>query len=149
MVRGSKMNPIQILRHVLSVEKLMFSVSLPSRRKNDSWYYVDLEECALYYGFYPDSCFRDHEHMVQSLSPIIDAVCMDFTNTVWNRQDRPCAIIQRAWRKYRLRTSRKRNDLIIRGLSEFFWHPSLIDFETGEIRSPVHRLKHDAFWKSS
>jgi hypothetical protein len=38
-------------------------------------------------------------------------------------------IIQRVYRKYRLRTAKIRNDLVIRGLSEYFYHPSKIDFD--------------------
>jgi hypothetical protein len=36
--------------------------------------------------------------------------------------------IQKAWRKYRLRTSRLRNDLAIHGLAEYWGHPSRITF---------------------
>jgi hypothetical protein len=38
-------------------------------------------------------------------------------------------IVQRAWRKYRLRTSRIRNDLVIHGLAEYWGHPSRLTFE--------------------
>ena len=37
--------------------------------------------------------------------------------------------IQKAWRKYRLRTSRIRNDLVIHGLAEYWGHPSRMTFE--------------------
>ena len=38
-------------------------------------------------------------------------------------------IIQRMYRKYKLRTANIRNDLVIRGLSELWYHPSRISFE--------------------
>ena len=37
--------------------------------------------------------------------------------------------IQKVWRKYRLRTSRIRNDLVIHGLAEYWGHPSRMTFE--------------------
>lgn len=37
-------------------------------------------------------------------------------------------IIQKRYRKYRIRTARIKNNLIIRGLSEYWFHPSRIDF---------------------
>jgi len=52
----------------------------------------------------------------------------DSGDIVWSRLDRPCSVIQKAWRLHRLRTTRERNDLVLRGLSEYFWHPSRIDF---------------------
>jgi hypothetical protein len=36
--------------------------------------------------------------------------------------------IQQAWRKYRLRTSRVRNDLVIHGLAIYWGHPSRLTF---------------------
>ena len=36
--------------------------------------------------------------------------------------------IQQAWRRYRLRTSRLRNDLVIHGLAEYWGHPSRLTF---------------------
>ena len=41
----------------------------------------------------------------------------------------PANIIQRAVRKYLLRTARIRNDLVIHGLMERWFHPSKINFE--------------------
>ena len=38
-------------------------------------------------------------------------------------------IIQREYRKYLLRTARIRNDLVIRGLTELWFHPSRVSFE--------------------
>ena len=38
-------------------------------------------------------------------------------------------IIQRYYRKYRLKKARLRNDLVIRGLMEYFYHPSRLTFE--------------------
>jgi len=37
--------------------------------------------------------------------------------------------IQKAWNKYRTRTARIRNDLVIHGLMELWFHPSKINFE--------------------
>ena len=37
--------------------------------------------------------------------------------------------IQRYYRKYRLKKARLRNDLVIRGLMEYFYHPSRISFK--------------------
>jgi hypothetical protein len=36
--------------------------------------------------------------------------------------------IQQAWKKYRLRGARIRNDLVIRGLAEYWGHPSRVVF---------------------
>ena len=38
-------------------------------------------------------------------------------------------VIQNAWRKYRLRTSRIRNDLIIHGLAKYWGHPIRVKLE--------------------
>ena len=38
-------------------------------------------------------------------------------------------IIQKYWRKYRLKTARIRNDLVLHGLAEWWYHPSRISFE--------------------
>ena len=37
--------------------------------------------------------------------------------------------IQKAWNRYRIRTARIRNDLVIHGLAEYFFHPSRVSFE--------------------
>ena len=39
------------------------------------------------------------------------------------------AVILRCYRKYKLRTAKIKNDLVIRGLSERWYHPSRISFE--------------------
>ena len=38
-------------------------------------------------------------------------------------------VIQKAWKRYRMKTAKIRNDLVIRGLSELWYHPSRISFE--------------------
>ena len=38
-------------------------------------------------------------------------------------------VILRCYRKYKLRTARIRNDLVIRGLAERWYHPSRLTFE--------------------
>jgi len=38
-------------------------------------------------------------------------------------------VILRSYRKYKLRTARIRNDLVIRGLTELWYHPSRFTFE--------------------
>jgi hypothetical protein len=38
-------------------------------------------------------------------------------------------IIQKYWRKYRLKTARIRNDLVLHGLAEWWYHPSRISFD--------------------
>ena len=47
---------------------------------------------------------------------------------LWNHKDAPAQRIQGAWRRYRLRTTRDRNDLALRGLAEYFGHPRFQDF---------------------
>ena len=39
------------------------------------------------------------------------------------------SIIQRLWRKHYLRGARIRNDLVIHGLAEYWFHPSRISFD--------------------
>ena len=34
-----------------------------------------------------------------------------------------------AWKRYRIRTARIRNDLVLKGLAEYWFHPSKINFE--------------------
>jgi hypothetical protein len=48
---------------------------------------------------------------------------------VYNYKNKFAQTIQVAWRKYRLRTARKRNDLVLHGLAEWWYHPSRITFE--------------------
>ena len=48
--------------------------------------------------------------------------------TLFNYKNKFAQKIQKAWRKYRLRTSRIRNDLVLHGLAEYFYHPSRIEF---------------------
>ena len=43
-------------------------------------------------------------------------------------KDISASVIQQAWRRYRLRTSRLRNDLVIHGLAEYWGHPSRLTF---------------------
>ena len=38
-------------------------------------------------------------------------------------------VILRCYRKYKLRTARIRNDFVICGLTEYFFHPSRVSFE--------------------
>jgi len=45
---------------------------------------------------------------------------------VWDYLDPPC---ERAWRKFKLRTTRERNDLLLRGLAEYWGHPSRVSFD--------------------
>ena len=49
--------------------------------------------------------------------------------TVYNYQNAFAQTIQRSWRKYRIRTARYRNDLVLHGLAEYFFHPSRVKFE--------------------
>ena len=51
----------------------------------------------------------------------INKILYDFKNNSIN-------IIQKGYRKYKLRTARIKNDLVIRGLSEYWFHPSRISF---------------------
>lgn len=37
--------------------------------------------------------------------------------------------IQQAWKKYRIRTARIRNDLVIHGLAQYWFHPSRVILE--------------------
>ena len=47
---------------------------------------------------------------------------------LWSAIDTKAVILQTSWRKYRLRTTRDRNDLTLRGLAEYFGHPRFQDF---------------------
>jgi len=47
---------------------------------------------------------------------------------VWSHRMKPASIIQRAWRRHRIRTTRDKNDLVLRGLAEYFGHPRFQDF---------------------
>ena len=48
---------------------------------------------------------------------------------LFNYKNSYASKIQRRWRKYRLKTARVRNDLVLHGLAEYFFHPSRISFE--------------------
>jgi hypothetical protein len=50
------------------------------------------------------------------------------SRVLWSRDETPAKKIQGAWRRHRLRTTRDRNDLVIRGLAEYFGHPRFQDF---------------------
>ena len=41
----------------------------------------------------------------------------------------PANKIINAWKRYRIRTARFRNDLVLQGLAEYFFHPSRVSFE--------------------
>ena len=43
-------------------------------------------------------------------------------------KDISASVIQQAWRRYHLRTSRVRNDLVIHGLAIYWGHPSRLTF---------------------
>ena len=47
---------------------------------------------------------------------------------IYNFQYKYANIIQKGYRKYRLRTARIRNDIVIHGFSKYWGHPSRIDF---------------------
>lgn len=49
--------------------------------------------------------------------------------TIYNYKNNFAQTIQVAWRKNRLRTARIRNDLILHGLAEWWYHPSRITFD--------------------
>jgi hypothetical protein len=50
------------------------------------------------------------------------------SQVIWCHENKPASIIQRAWRRHRLRTTRDKNDLVIRGLAEYFGHPRFQNF---------------------
>ncbi len=50
------------------------------------------------------------------------------SQVIWSHEDKPARIIQRAWRRHRLHTTRDKNDLVIRGLAEYFGHPRFQNF---------------------
>ena len=54
------------------------------------------------------------------------------SRVLWSRDETPAKKIQGAWRRHRLRTTRDRNDLVIRGLAEYFGHPRFQDFSIDE-----------------
>jgi len=47
---------------------------------------------------------------------------------LWSAMDSKLSLVQDAWRKYRVRTARVRNDVVLKGLAEYFGHPSRQDF---------------------
>jgi hypothetical protein len=51
---------------------------------------------------------------------------------LWSHDDPPAKKIQRTWRRYRLKTTRDRNDLVIKGLAEYFGHPRFQNFSLKE-----------------
>jgi hypothetical protein len=49
--------------------------------------------------------------------------------TLYDYKEYFAEIIQKAYRRYRLKTARLRNDLVIHGLMEYFYHPSRMFFD--------------------
>ena len=74
--------------------------------------------------------------MMILLSSVIDSIeiygsigTRYINKTIYNYKNNFAQTIQVAWRKNRLRTARIRNDLVLHGLAEYFYHPSKITFD--------------------
>ena len=70
------------------------------------------------------------------LEPIIDSIeiygsvgIRYINKMIFNYQNAFAQKIQKRWRKYRIQTARIRNDLVLHGLAEYFYHPSRVNFE--------------------
>jgi hypothetical protein len=60
---------------------------------------------------------------------ILNNAFFNYNNIIYYNYFTPrVLIIQQAWKKYRLRNARIRNDLVIHGLAEYFYHPSRMVF---------------------
>ena len=110
---------------------------------------VDVEECVLMviYSFittnfvvYNKDTFIQFTNKNDLIYWFLNKICLNSINLITNYnsnfiyKSRPdvyisVKIIQISYRKYRLRTARIRNDLVIRGLTEYFFHPSRLTFE--------------------
>jgi len=71
---------------------------------------------------------NDLMRYVLSITNIITIVKFNYDKKHIIYYDRS-KIILRCYRKYKLRTARIKNDLVIRGLTEYFFHPSKLSFE--------------------
>ena len=69
------------------------------------------------------------ENIIDSIE-IYGSIGIRYVNrTIYNYKNKFAQTIQIAWRKHRLRTARIRNDLVLHGLAEWWYHPSKITFE--------------------
>ena len=50
----------------------------------------------------------------------------EFHKIIFHELDIPANKIINAWNRYRIRTARIRNDLVIHGLAQYFYHPSRV-----------------------
>ena len=64
----------------------------------------------------------------QSIVSIVlyGSIGINYVNHEWYNVDVQARTIQKAWRQYRIRTARTRNDLVIHGLAEYWFHPSRV-----------------------
>ena len=60
---------------------------------------------------------------------IYGSIGIYYINEIWYYTNIQANTIQKAWKQYRIRTARTRNDLVLKGLSEYWFHPSRILFE--------------------
>lgn len=60
---------------------------------------------------------------------IYGSIGIYYINETWYYTNTQANTIQKAWKKYRIRTARTRNDLVIHGLAEYWGCPSRILFE--------------------
>jgi hypothetical protein len=72
------------------------------------------------------------EIMIQFLLKLKVRIIFQEDVVHWCSLDARALTIQDKWRKYRLRTARDRNDLVIRGLAEYFGHPSRQNFSISD-----------------
>ena len=60
---------------------------------------------------------------------IYGSIGIYYINETWYYTNTQANTIQKAWKQYRIRTARTRNDLVIHGLAEYWGCPSRISFE--------------------
>jgi hypothetical protein len=64
------------------------------------------------------------------LIEIYGSIGIKYVNKILYNYKKVFAIkIQKAWRKYIIHGARIRNDLVLHGLAEYFYHPSRISFD--------------------
>ena len=142
-VKMNKINKINKINKFHALKKGIEFIEL----FDEFMFEVDVEECVLMvkcittnFVVYNKDTFIQFTNKNDLIYWFLNKICLNSINLITNYnsnfiyKSRPdvyisVKIIQKSYRKYRLRTARIRNDLVIRGLTEYFFHPSRLTFE--------------------
>jgi len=122
-------NGLRLIKKYPSMELCVMTIDEIYTISCNDYYCIKCTKSILFYSNLEEVIRTLFESVIDSIE-IYGSIGIRYINkTLFNYKNAFASKIQRIWRKYLLRNARIRNDLVLHGLAEYFFHPSRISFE--------------------